>query len=79
MTGGVLAVLLWVSPAWADPAPCASAQVRTEANDGHCCWWGQSWNGERCAGTPTCPLGLTIEGDACVGGVVVPIDQIPRR
>lgn len=31
----------------------------------HCCWPGQTWNGDACAGFPDCPDGLVAEGHEC--------------
>jgi len=63
------ASLLVTAALGAPPAAesCPSAQVRTEASEGHCCWEGQAWTDGQCTGIPTCPHGLVAEGQACTG------------
>ncbi len=33
---------------------CLYGRFRTEATQGHCCWLQQTWEEDRCAGTPVC-------------------------
>ena len=40
---------------------CEAGQVQNPDTQGHCCWPGQAWNGERCVGTPTeCPADRVV-------------------
>ena len=43
----------------------SSCQKRFVLEQEHCCWEGQSWNGERCAGEPICPPDYISSGFSC--------------
>lgn len=62
----VLALASFALPARAQE--CAEGRVSSPETAGRCCWPGQSWSEEhgRCSGPPSCPEGLTAEGDRCV-------------
>lgn len=50
---------------------CPLGQTVTEYTQGHCCWPGQGWDGNRCVGRPTsCPDGFNPGEDRCVEAFV---------
>ncbi len=49
-----------------EPFECATAGMEHVGGDeGGCCWPGQSWE-DGCAGSPECPDGGWVHGDACM-------------
>lgn len=71
-------LLLWTLARAEPPSaePCPSAQIRTEASEGHCCWEGQAWADGQCTGTPACPHGLVAEGETCTGSETLDPDIV---
>ena len=63
---------------------CEGGRVVDAATRGRCCWPGQAWSPQtgRCAGPPTCPAGLTPQGDDCVpqsgAGYSSPVVVVPH-
>ena len=48
---------------------CASGMTISEESLGHCCWPGQAWTGQACAGQPlSCPAGSRVQtwSQSCV-------------
>jgi hypothetical protein len=45
---------------------CPLGQSRSSDTAGRCCWVGQAWTGQCCAGTPTtCPEGYVVTQEGC--------------
>jgi formylglycine-generating enzyme len=70
-------------PAYSGPPPCLiTGQFRSLSTAGHCCWPGQAWSTDHCAGEPTqCPDGYvsaaaSCKPSACVDGRIRTADGV---
>jgi hypothetical protein len=60
----IVVALALVAAARAGATECPDGHVAVER--GHCCWPGQRWKGEACAGVPTgCPPAMEVRAEAC--------------
>lgn len=56
--------------------PCPAGMQRTDDTQPTCCWPGQTWDGQACAGIPKCPSGMRATPWGCHEGEAAPRPRV---